>query len=373
VRPLSRLIAMFVASLIPLVAAAQPATPAGCVYTLPDEGWTQDTARRQLGRLDVTDCLGGAKDAEPVAVSSRALTAKALTADAPIAERRAAVSTALTLLAGYVRAQTSTAALAPLAVVGDRLAQASLSLGTTSALVMPATWVVDQGGLGSVDAALPLPAALLDASCRTRTPVCETTFAGVAAVFRAVKLANLALARAESDTIRAFVAETARRKRSWDDYFDVAHSQYWWELQLNARRLVDDRNELEGVKQGFRSPPTNQLILLHPSTALEWARREPNGSSYGAIVNVELLGGNWWRYDGDGSLGRSFGIAAIVTARDRVNMRDFAWGASVMLNQRYTFGLTTDGKHYAVMLTTDVAKLWNRVGASRREAMALLK
>ena len=106
---------------------------------------------------------------------------------------------------------------------------------------------------------------------------------------------------------------------------------------------------------------------------MEWAPDEPNGKSYGAVVTVAVLGGNWWRYRDDGGIGRGIGVAAVVSWRDRVNMKDLAYGGALTINQKYTIGVTTDGSRVSALVSTDVAKLWNKVSPAKRASISLVK
>lgn len=209
--------------------------------------------------------------------------------------------------------------------------------------------------------------------CGISEAACRSALAITQMALRAAALTRQALIASESDAIRAFYSDMTKRRTSWDAYFDDARSQYWWELAINGARLKDTRGSLNGVKQGFREPPKSQVIFAHPTTAMEFAQDEPNGSRYAATVVVEFLGANWWSYRQDGSMGRAFGVAAIVTMRDRSVMNDISWGISATLNNRFTVGVTTDGHRQTLSFTTDVAKLWNKVSDAKRQALQLVK
>ena len=186
------------------VAAQAQEAAAQCQVASANVPRSAELAVPVLQRLSILDCLGGSQDVEPIAKTIRALTATDLKADATVAERRAAVALSLQRLSDYARTPP-TARLTGAQVLSDRLAQASLALGTASPLVQPETWEFDAGGLGAVAPDLTRITAGLDDACKDGATQCEATFTAILGVSRVARLAHDALLRAESTAIHEFV------------------------------------------------------------------------------------------------------------------------------------------------------------------------
>jgi len=324
--------------------------------------WDAQAPFRQLVRLDVLDCLGGPMDPTPIATTTRE------TLDVPPDETdrfRPAVEAALEALSAHAATQLQTFEHDVFRELSQQLGLTRSLLGTGQSPALPAAWDLDAGRLFVVT--LPLQSHV-DTSCASPGNTCRAAFETVREVLRIARLARVGLETSETLVMRQHLLETDRRATSWDEYFSTARSQYLWELLLNGAVMGDSRQEVGGVRRGFRSVPHGQWLLLHPNVAFEYAEAEPDGDRFAGTVLLDLVGYNRWRWNRDGSMGFALGASLIVAASDHAVHNDVGWGVMVHLNHRWSAGVVF-GDTPTYVVSGDVAQLWTRVSNIRRRRM----
>lgn len=132
-----------------------------------------------------------------------------------------------------------------------------------------------------------------------------------------------------ADTLMRHEAELdAQNEAEWRSYFFGAGQsrvQWPWELMINGRRYRAEENESEA---GRFSPPTDQLIVMHPGVGATFYDGDDSEVKLTALA--ELVGYSRWEY--------------------REGQRHNEWGASLIA--AYTPGDAGDDWGYGVMVRT---------------------
>lgn len=153
----------------------------------------------------------------------------------------------------------------------------------------------------------------------------------------------------------------------WDYYFGQARSQYFWESMANNAIYDPPGNRLAG-------PPDAQLILFHPTVAMEYVGSGPqNESAYDAVGIVELIGYNQWSYKAGSFLKRwPLGISAVATYTPETTGDRVGYGAVIHIKQNLSIGATRrdtgDGTETTWLLSVDFMKLFLEKSAEEKEA-----
>ncbi len=328
-----------------------------------DGPWNPAAPFQRIAQLLLTDCLGGAPDTMPVSVAVRKIL------DVPRVESdrfRPAAEAALEQISAHVVELHGKLDSGLLKEVIDQIALARSLLGTGQTPAVPAAWELDQGRVFVIS--VPLQQVVTRA-CTTVSADCRQQFELVREVVRITSLTRAALSVSETPVMIAHLRETSRRARMWDEYFTSARSQYLWELMLNGRLMPDSRENVGGVKRGFRNVPTSQLMLLHPTVAMEYSDAEPEGNRFAGVAIIDVIGYNRWGWKPDGTMGFAVGGSVIAAVGDHVNTNDVRWGVMLHLDHRWSVGATFGGDNTAVIVSPDVAQLWSKVSSLRKRRL----
>jgi hypothetical protein len=348
-----------------IATAILAAWPSSALAQCADQAFKADgpPAWVQLVALEGRDCLGGPQDPTPVTGQVRkAIEPKAGDGD-PIRE---AAEAGLQLVASHLADLRKRLGAPVLTELTQQVDMARASLGTGQREAQRNHWVEDMGQLSVVS--LPLQASVTEA-CKTVTAACREQFDLVKEVFRVARLTEVSLEVYDFPVMKAHQKTTDTRALMWDTYFTGVRSQYPWELVLNGRRMADDRPEVKGVKFGFRDVPRDQIILLHPSVAFEYASEEVEGSRFSGIAIVELLGYNRWSWKADGAMGFAVGGSFILAMGDHANMDDIGLGGMLHLSNKWSVGVTFMGDKRTVLVSGDVAQLFAKVSALKKKQL----
>lgn len=135
--------------------------------------------------------------------------------------------------------------------------------------------------------------------------------------------------------------------KEWGDYFTKARSQTFIELGMNTWLYRNEVNKNEFVK-----PPSYQLILFHPSVAIEYVSDAIDGEQQKGVLMMEWFGINWWNWD------VPLGVSFISSYTDRSSVDDDGYGAMIHLYNNYSIGYTNRGGVKGVIFTVDLLKLF---------------
>jgi len=151
--------------------------------------------------------------------------------------------------------------------------------------------------------------------------------------------------------------------KQWDSYFNEARSQFPWELLLNGylygRKIADER--------GLQAPPESQLILLHPSPALEYVSAADDGSRFEPAVVIELLGYNRWSWNG-GRQKNPWGGSLIASVSDRAGVDNWGYGGMVHYKNTFSLGVSSRDGDLGVFVSVDLGKWINKYSEKTRNA-----
>lgn len=160
----------------------------------------------------------------------------------------------------------------------------------------------------------------------------------------------------------------------WDAYFNKALPQYWWEVAINGARMGEDlcpKEPKTGIQLGFCSVPDSQLIILHPSAALQWVRGADEKDDLAAAFVVEIFGHNSWEWK-DSALHGQFGWS-LIAAYSNPDGEQKNWSYGVMLHKgsSLNLGVTTAGGGQVSVLVS--IKLADKIFARKTEYLDYLK
>lgn len=341
--------------------------------TVADSGF----AFAKLLALYGKDCLGGQADTSELTGDVRKMLVPNPKADEPLLDPAKA---ALSSIGAYATSQAGKPGGEPFTNAAQQVALVTVMLGTNTSPARPDAWAPDAGRIPALS--LPLESSLATA-CKPAPPTpaappavpptCGPQFELVKELLRVSRLTKSALDFYVRPVIVSFQKDTKIRAAKWDAYFDTARSQYPWELLLNGAFMKDTRPVVDGVAVGFREVPTGQVLFLHPDVVFEYADDEPDGSRFAGAVVVDLIGYNRWSWKADGSMGFAIGASAIISLGDHVNMDDIGWGGMLHVNNKWSVGMTFGSGKQTVLVSADVAQLWNKVSEVRKKRLSTLQ
>lgn len=158
------------------------------------------------------------------------------------------------------------------------------------------------------------------------------------------------------DFINSLFEHAKVLENQWDYYLNDARTQTILELKLNSRVW---RSRTKDHPAGFRSPPSGQIILLHPSAGLDILINNDGNEIVKPALFLEVIGYNRWSYKTDGSTGLAKGASLLVSYTGRTTTSDWGYGAMFHLQNRYSLGVVMYGSELGIMAS---AQLWSRGG-----------
>jgi hypothetical protein len=230
----------------------------------------------------------------------------------------------------------------------------------TPAAFLPDYWKVD-GTVRPDPGGLPAK-YLSDEQCLAADPSdrCESVFGRAVAladeVFLVDELVSIMTARQRSN----FAAEAASREARWHAYLYDAQFEYWWELALNRYAEVKcprwlrwdcetpPRDKFDNGL-GFRKPPNNKLMLLHPDVGLEYLNHEPAGQRLKPVLIFQWIGYQRWQWQHDAVSGLK-GIAVVSSVADTASTKRFGNGLQLQW-QKYAVAVTSHGGYVGVTIS----------------------
>jgi hypothetical protein len=210
-------------------------------------------------------------------------------------------------------------------------------------------------------------------NCREpRSSLCSATYARAKAILRYDRLIQRALNYYSRPIVDQHYADAVRRDRQWDAYFNEARFQYMWELKLNGLWLErNEKREMDaaGNRLGFREPPTDQWIVLHPNVGMEYIEGAPDGNQLQEAVFMEILGYNRWSWKPDGRMGTAVGASIIGAYSDRATLDDWRYGVMLHYNNTWSLAVTRRNGETGFLLSMDFAQFLADVPQKARNAL----
>lgn len=324
------------------------------------------------------DCFGGKNDTHALAkriLSDVAQPSPSMRTTEEVNSVKAAAIRHLELIqTSLVSSATGTESPwnASFAVVQSRLAEASAQVASLEARVTPTFW--EYNDLSFFDSTLELAPAIREACADPDGASCSRATTAATTIVRHANLTHAVLNRVLVELrLRDLYEEVTALDDQWDNYFTNGRSQYVWELLVNSWRY--QRDLCKGVSRErcasiLAPPPTDQLILLHPTAALEYVRDVED--DYNAVAIIELVGYNRWT-KASSRLGKfALGASLIATVSPGSQGERVGWGAMAHVNNKYSFGAARRdvgmGTETVWLVSVDIGKLITKVDAQARNA-----
>ncbi len=141
----------------------------------------------------------------------------------------------------------------------------------------------------------------------------------------------------------------------WAVFRDHSKPMYWWELVATSHCIGAEA--YQGVDN--LSPPSSQIILLHPALGYEYVADSTDGDKLKPAVFLELFGYNRWQWQGAKMQYPWFfsGASVLVGYSDRAHQSDNFYGLMVHAQSEYSIAVTRRASgEFGVMLNLDLEK-----------------
>jgi hypothetical protein len=206
----------------------------------------------------------------------------------------------------------------------------------------------DTGRVGETDVNLQ---ASLDADCPAPEDKCQQAFQAAVASLRVAKALEELGRHLDPVSWSAFSDRYGPVAERWKNYLFKARVQYWWEMAANGALFDANRDP----KAAFPEPPTYQLILAHPSVALEYVGDADDGNEFEPAVVVEWIGYNFWTWQGT-EMKRPLGVSIVSTLSDRAGTDDLGHGLLFHYKHTYSLGVTWREGDVGIFASFDLGK-----------------
>lgn len=198
---------------------------------------------------------------------------------------------------------------------------------------------------------------------------CRTTFDVSTCAYSLASMQRRVLFELLEEERRATVDYLDLLNRRWASFNTGGRSLFPWELGINGwwyGRKHDTR--------GFVEPPSMQIVIAHPSIAIDYANAESGGMEEALVL--EVLGWYRWRWGDDSSaIERPFGASVIATWTG--GQGDVGYGVMVHLPKNWSIGVTRreilGEDETTVLVSVDLGKLIAKENGLRNELFEKLK
>lgn len=155
----------------------------------------------------------------------------------------------------------------------------------------------------------------------------------------------------EDKEVYALSRQLTYLDKEWTDFLEVTRAQTLLEVALNSYLY----REKTGDWNRFTRPPASQVVLLHPSIAVDWTEGANDGDEFTESFVIDVIGMNWWK----GDLLGFTGAAGHLAYSDRADIKDWGWGLTLYYKNKYSVGFTERGGEVGVFITMDLLKQVN--------------
>ena len=186
---------------------------------------------------------------------------------------------------------------------------------------------------------------------------CATEFELAANIIRVVFLVNSSIDEFTKIYRNEVFVDRSIRRKKWDSYYDDLTYQYPWELFANSYLLekTDDRQSVDGNKQGFRKLPESKLVFFHPDANVVYAHNAVD--EYEVSVTMEVLGFESFTFDHDGKVKNPWGVSALIAYMDQVDTLESGWTAGLLFKYNgYSLGVTDNHGELGIVLNINLAQ-----------------
>jgi hypothetical protein len=366
---------------------------------------TGRNASAQLDYSHLTQCLGGSADLTKISKTVEAANSgynvsqvNPKTREDVAVLQEVAAATIREIMASLRVVQQSASFEAPYARALREMAADAESI-VRGEPHFATKWEYDNGLM--LDDELDLT-AYLGRACQVATSaVCIQGYEQAAGLVRHGALVAKVL-KDSNVNIQDLTAAYKNLDKSWDYYFSEARSQYFWELGFNDRRFnIDLRNQCKKNLDPATSlssselqeycdkrwdvylstPPTGQVIFLHPNASVEYVDSDDSGqSATRAVAIVELIGYNKFARMKNGRwepMDWPIGGSIISTISLDGNGSQFGYGAMLHVKNNLSFGVARrkfSGAYETTwLMSVDLGALFLDVAADAKQKFRTLQ
>lgn len=214
----------------------------------------------------------------------------------------------------------------------------------------------------------------IDAACPTADmdDECRVALEALIELTRHIELVYQVLKNPVRERLQAIHAELVKLDAEWDYYFNDARSQFWWEFMAN-NSLYDPAGD------SLARPPAGQLILLHPSAAMEYVSSNATVErAYNLVGIIDIVGYNRLRWKKNGPYSKwPLGASLVATYVPATSGDDFGYGLMVHVKNEFSFGATRRdtgaGTDTTWLFSVDLARLFLEKSAEAKKQFRSLK
>jgi len=214
----------------------------------------------------------------------------------------------------------------------------------------------------------------IDAACPVAdiSDECRAALESLIVLTRHIDLVHQVLKNPVRERLQAIHAELVRLDAEWDYYFDDARSQFWWEFMAN-NAIYDPAGD------SLARPPVGQLILFHPSAAMEYVGSNVTAeSSYNLVGIIDVIGYNRLRWKEDGPYSKwPLGASLVATYVPATPGDDFGYGLMFHVKNEFSFGATRRdtgaGNETTWLFSVDLTRLFLEKSAETKKQFRSLK
>lgn len=158
-----------------------------------------------------------------------------------------------------------------------------------------------------------------------------------------------------------FIAGVLKTGSEWDQFLTASRS--FTLLELAANSYLIRRNE----SVDFEHPPDLQVVLLHPTIAIENVPAAVDGAQLQEAIVIDVLGVNWWRQN-RWYVPSGFAVSYIYS--DRPGVQDWGYGASLYFDSTFTIGYSNHDGDHGVFVSANLLKLFQDKQRDYRKLLA---
>ena len=358
-----------------------------CANDLCDfSSYKESSNRVGLLSSNVADwCYGGANDQSPLTKRVLALLSsldKSATTQEALLRNQKKLLEALDLVKGSLETSAGNSPQSwrtYIAVTINELEEARAKIASSEGVAEHRHWQRSEDGFFEQPSTgtylVPYGQDLMNAcDASSWSPECEDALKQTIVLTRHIALVHRILEHPLQMRLRQLGNQLATLDEEWDYYLNEARSQFWWEFVLNGNRFDPDCEAANQrcVDVSFDSqsgeflarPPSDQIIFMHPSVAMEYADGGPLvETSYNVAGIIEVLGYNRFRWgSSSGYSNWAIGASLIATWVPSGPGDDWGYGLMVHIKNDYSFGAvrrdTGFGTDTVFMFSIDLNKLF---------------
>jgi hypothetical protein len=188
---------------------------------------------------------------------------------------------------------------------------------------------------------------------------CQSAINSAAALSKLWMTAFLAAQTISDAGLKTLNTKIQQDNEEWQHFFKSGKTMLPLDFVLTDWLEARHYKETPEYADGQVGPPKRQWFLLHPAVAMEHVNSAPDGQQLKPILQLELVGVNWWRpqdrpFSALPLLNALSGISLMTTYADRSGVKDVGGGILFVFNNSLTVGVSRYGDRTGLSLSTDL-------------------